>query len=85
MATSMSFPMTPLPLPAHSLDLQSALLADLLWQPQRPDAARAEARTPAGQVAGPVPAELLVPEAVDDRAEEARDNVHHQEEDVANL
>ena len=40
---------------------------------------------PTGQVPGPVLPELLVPEAVDDGAEEARDDVDKQEEDVADL
>lgn len=36
----------------------------------------------AGQVATPVLAELLVPEAVNDRAHETRDDVDNQKEDV---
>lgn len=39
----------------------------------------------ADHVAAPVLPELLIPEAVDDRAHEARDDVDHQKEDVADF
>lgn len=41
--------------------------------------------TAAAQVAAPVLPELLIPKAVNDRAHEARDDVDHQEEDVADF
>lgn len=40
---------------------------------------------PTGQVPGPVPPELLVPETIDDGTHEARDDVDDEDEDVADL
>lgn len=40
---------------------------------------------PTGQVAGPVPSELLIPKAINHGAHETGDDVDCQEEDVANF
>ena len=50
---------------------------------QGPDSASSSC--PTGEVADPVPSEVLVPEAIDDGAEEPGYDVDEQEEDVADL